>query len=428
VNRERLMILPLRATREVWTFDWFDLDVPIQFGSMFILPTCLYVVHRHTRMLIAHEFIRELDQRRVELFLHRVFQEKGTPDELLVPDLDEWDDSVWQALSRDYQCQINLVDMEPNEADPREEDSIESQLSNLLAGSAENLLTSLGNTFVAQGLVKAVRHMRSRDKQRALLAKALDLAPALPEALVELADIDLQDGNIDAAAEGFVKAAESAEPFHVAGQATYFVRAQHGRMLAAWHKGDLSEAIVIGEDLLFGNPIDHSGVRFLLPLLQLSLNQIEPANEYFTWYRQSYADDLEEPGFCFGWAFTLFSCDEEPAAAEKYKRGILQNIYIAPMLLDLPEPAPDLWQYHERGDYSYAIEFVDSFGAIWERDASASRFLRELYAGIQPQLDALIDIRRQMADLQDNRYEPNHRVIWDELLAKEKALASELTR
>jgi hypothetical protein len=98
------------------------------------------------------------------------------------------------------------------------------------------------------------------------------------------------------------------------------------------------------------------------------------------------------------------------------------------MLLDLPEPAPDLWQYHERGDYSYAIEFVDSFGAIWERDASASRFLRELYAGIQPQLDALIDIRRQMADLQDNRYEPNHRVIWDELLAKEKALASELTR
>src|SRR3981081_3757359 len=152
------MILPLRATREVWTFDWFDLDVPIQFGSMFILPTCLYVVHRHTRMLIAHEFIRELDQRRVELFLHRVFQEKGTPDELLVPDLEEWDDSVWQALSRDYQCQINLVDMEPNETDPREEDSIESQLSNLLAGSAENLLTSLGNTFVAQGLVKAVRH------------------------------------------------------------------------------------------------------------------------------------------------------------------------------------------------------------------------------------------------------------------------------
>ena len=47
------MILPLRSTKEVWAFDWFDLDVPIQFGSMFILPTCLYVVHRHTRMLLG---------------------------------------------------------------------------------------------------------------------------------------------------------------------------------------------------------------------------------------------------------------------------------------------------------------------------------------------------------------------------------------
>ena len=421
------MILPLHATREIWTFDWFELDVPIQFGSLFILPTCLYVVHHHTRMLLAHEFIRELDQRRVELFLHRIFQEKGTPDELLVPDFEEWDESVWQELSQEYQCQINLVDIEPNEEDTHKEDSIESQLSNLVAGSAENLLLSLGNTFVAQGLVKAVRHMRSRDKQRVLLAKALELSPTLPEALVELADIDLQDGNINAASEGFKKAAKSAAPFHVAGQPTYFIRAQHGRMLAAWQKGELNDAIAIGEELLFVNPIDHSGVRFLLPLLQLSLNQIETANEYFTWYRQSYPSDLEEPGFCFGWALTLFSCDEEIAAAEKYKRGTLQNLYLAPLLLDLPAPPPDLWQYHKRGGYSYAIEFVDSFGTIWERDAAATRFLRELYTTIQPQLQNLIELRRQMAELQGNRYEPNHRVIWGNLDAEEKRAVQSLS-
>src|SRR5207344_411013 len=118
------MILPLRSTKEVWAFDWFDLDVPIQFGSMFILPTCLYIVHRHTRMLLGHEFVRELDQRRVELFLHRIFQEKGSPDELLVPDLDEWDEIVWQGLSREYQCQINLIDFEPTDEESREEESI----------------------------------------------------------------------------------------------------------------------------------------------------------------------------------------------------------------------------------------------------------------------------------------------------------------
>src|SRR6202047_1523875 len=105
------------ALNEGWAFDWFDLEVPIQFGSMFILPTCLYVVHRHTRMLLGHEFVRELDQRRVELFLHRAFQEKGAPDELLVPDLDEWDESVWQSFSKEYQCQINLIDVESNEVE-----------------------------------------------------------------------------------------------------------------------------------------------------------------------------------------------------------------------------------------------------------------------------------------------------------------------
>jgi tetratricopeptide (TPR) repeat protein len=414
------MILPLRSTREVWMFDWFDLDVPIQFGSMFILPTCLYVVHRDTHLLLGHEFVRELDQRRVEVFLHRIFQERGSPDELLVPDMDEWDEIVWQGLSREYQCQINLVDVEPTEEESREEESIESQLSNLIAGSAENLLATQGEAFVAQGLVKAVQHTRSREKRRALLTKALELSGNLPEALVELADLDLQEGNIDDAAAGFAKAAEAAAPLHVEGQPSYYLKAQHGRLLADWQKGDLSEAIAIGEELLFADPRDHSGVRFIVPLLQLLMSQFEAANEFFTWYRQSYTDDLEDPGFFFGWAFTLFEFDEEANSIVTYKRGMLQNLYIAPLLLDLPEPSPDLWQYNERGHFHYATEFVDSFGLIWERDAAATRFLRELYLGMQSQLDELIEVRRQMAELQDNRYEPNHRQIWDKLIAEEQ--------
>jgi len=415
-----LMILPLRSTKEVWAFDWFDLDVPIQFGSMFILPTCLYVVHRQTRMPVAHEFVRELDQRRAELFLHRAFQEKGPPDELLVPDVDEWDESLWQSFSKEYQCQINLVDVESDDGESSEKESIESQLNNLIAGSAESLLASHGAQFIAQGLVKAVKHTRSRDKQRSLLAKALELSENLPEALVELADLDLQAGNLDDAAAGFAKAIEAAAPFHIQGQPSYFLRAQHGRLLVSWQKGELNEAVSIGEELLFVDPADHSGVRFLVPLLQLLLSQFEGANEFFTWYRQSYPDDLEDPGFFFGWALTLFEFDDESGAIERYKRGMLQNLYLAPLLLDQPEPSPELWQHNQRGDYTYAIDFVDSFGAIWERDAGATRFLRELYLSLLPQLDALIDVRRQMAELQDNRYEPEHRKIWDKLVGEEQ--------
>jgi len=32
----------------------------------------------------------------------------------------------------------------------------------------------------------------------------------------------------------------------------------------------------------------------------------------------------------------------------------------------------------------------------------------------------LIDVRRQMAEIQDNRYEPDHRKIWDKLVAEEQ--------
>src|SRR6202008_2247211 len=416
------MILPLRSTREVWMFDWFDLDVPIQFGSMFILPTCLYIVHRDSRLLLGHEFVRELDQRRVELFLHRIFQERGSPDELLVPDLDEWDEIVWQGLSREYQCQINLIDVEPTEEGSREAESIESQLSNLIAGSAENLLATHGETFVAQGLVKAVHHTRSREKRRALLAKALELSENLPEALVELADLELQDGNVDSAGEKFANAAANSVGFHVPGESSCYIRALHGQVLTAWQRGDLAQAIQMGEHLLNSNPIDHPGIRFLIPLLQLLAGQIDESQEYFSWYQKNYPNDIEDPGFQFVWALSLVDRDEEKAAAEKYRRGMIQNLYLAPLLLDIPEPAPDIWQHNDRGDIQYAADFLNSFGLIWERDAAAVRFLREVYTDSNALLEQLIVLRRKMAEFQDHRYEPKHREIWQQLIEQEQAL------
>jgi len=32
----------------------------------------------------------------------------------------------------------------------------------------------------------------------------------------------------------------------------------------------------------------------------------------------------------------------------------------------------------------------------------------------------LIEVRRQMSELQDNRYEPKHRQIWDKLVTEEQ--------
>jgi hypothetical protein len=420
------MIQPLRATKEVWNLDWFDLDVPIQFGALFILPTCLYVVHRHSAMLIGHEFVREMDQRRTELLLHRLFQEKGVPDELQIPDFEEWDESIWQNLSREYHCEINLVDTEQEE--PSEDDPIQAQISALIYSSARNLLLTRGPGFLAQGLVQAVKHVRSIDKKRALLAKALELVEDLPEALVELADLELQAGNIDSAAGKFSAAAEVAAPLHVPGESSCYVRAQHGRILAAWQKGELVQAIAIAEGTLLENPIDHSGIRFLLPLLQLLADQTEQAREFFDWYAQKFVDDLPEPGLYFAWGLTLFDADDEKASALRYWTAIAQNLYIAPLLLDLPEPSPEIWQHNERGDLQYATDFVNSFGVLWERDAATSRFLREVYLAETSHLQKLISLRQKMADFQDQRYEPHHRELWQDFLDQEKAALAALTR
>jgi hypothetical protein len=59
---------------------------------------------------------------------------------------------------------------------------------------------------------------------------------------------------------------------------------------------------------------------------------------------------------------------------------------------------------------------------LWERDAAAARFLREVYLQDAPHLEQLISLRQKMADFQDQRYEPKHRELWQSFLDQEKAL------
>ena len=183
----------------------------------------------------------------------------------------------------------------------------------------------------------------------------------------------------------------------------------------------------MGEHLLKLNPIDHPGVRFLIPLLQLLAGQVDESQEYFSWYQQTYPNDIEDPGFQFAWALSLVDRDEEKAAVERYRKGMIQNLYLAPLLLDVPEPAPDIWQHNDRGDIQYAADFLNSFGLIWERDAATVRFLREVYSESGRWLEQLIGLRRKMADFQDHRYEPKHRENWQQLIEQEQALIKSWT-
>jgi tetratricopeptide (TPR) repeat protein len=409
------MIQPLRHSREIWILGWQDLATPVPFGSAYILPTVLYVARRENQVLLGHEVVREISQRRVEIFLHRLFQTKGVPDELLAPEDDSWGEDFWSMMAREYRLQINLVGTH-NSTDSGSVSA--APLDSLLLPDSSGPRLDAPPREIAQGLIAGTRFFRSPDKRRSLLTKALELAPDLPEALVELADLDLQEGRLEDADRRFLLATNQAtigpDPTHLR------ARAQHGRLLAAWQGGQLSEAILLAKDLLQASPLDHAGVRFLLPLLLLLNQQTEVAAEFFDRYVEAYPNDLKDPGFLFAWAFTDQERDDERPARQHYLSGMLENLYLAPVLLDLPEPSPDIWQYHERGDLNYALDFAESFGPLWEQRPAATRFLRETYESALPACEAIQQIRKELADLQDNRYEPRYRAIWDELIAQEQ--------
>ena len=78
-------------------------------------------------------------------------------------------------------------------------------------------------------------------------------------------------------------------PFHVQGEPQPSAASPTTACLSvSWQRGESNEAIAIGEELLFVDLVDYTlACHFWAPLLQLSPNQFELANGFFTWYRQS---------------------------------------------------------------------------------------------------------------------------------------------
>ena len=178
--------------------------------------------------------------------------------------------------------------------------------------------------------------------------------------------------------------------------------------------------------MLERNPRDNQGVRFFVPLLYLLGEQAEPALGFCEQYGVQYKGDFTEPGFLFGWGLVLMQSDKETEAAAKYRAGMAKNLHIVPTLLDLPEPSSEIWHANDRAEPSYAHDFAESFGVLWEREASWARHLRECYEAAWPQLENLWSVRQRMHELQDQRHDPEHDAVWEKIVAEEKAAVSAL--
>jgi len=419
------MIQPLKSSKTTWLLYWVDLDEPVPSGTDYFLPTLLIVCDANGAPIAAPEVLEELDQVRVENYLLKLFDSMGAPDRLTVCNSEDWDDEAWKNFSQE-----NNVEIRFQHFDRRGPEELRALAQSIVLRFARDPSAPPRSKDVARGLLNTAMRVRSSRKKIALLRTALDRDADCSTARIELADAEFQQGNWKTCLAAYDEVIAREAPRWQAKSIEWWLqketrpllRAIYGRAMTLWHQGRYSEAAIQFERLLRMNPRDNQGVRFFIPLLHLLAENQEAALEYYEDYVKAYPDDYSEPSFLFGWGLALSFQDNEVEAKEKYREAMLKNIYIAPMLLEEPDPVRGLWHPNDRAEPAYAGEFIDSYAVLWDRDPSALRLLRETWQEILPRITEITVLRERMVDYQDQRYEPNYKSVWQGLVEQDEKL------
>jgi len=413
------MIQPLPSRKKEWLLYSVDINEPVATPEGVILPVFLVLADGRGVPITPPDVLAELNQRRAEALVRKTLEENNAPERLVVAEHPDWETDAWKDFAEAVGLQVRIRKLE-----------VEG-----MVGVVENPIRPQGldvedtRRELAVGLLESSRRLRSERRRLDYLRKAIDLDPELGAARIEIADAEFASGKWKACLSHCDKILSqplckpSAEGWWVDKSTRPQLRARYLKSMVAWHRGNYTEAASHLESLLELNPTDHQGVRFLLPMLYILDGRLDDAASFFKHYEKNYVGDFCDPAFFFGWGYLLYATGNEGSAREKYIRGMLKNIYIAPMLLDIPEPpAPD-WHPTERAEPSYAAEFIDSFGPIWERDSGSLRFVREIWEEIQPCILRICAKRAEILDYQDQRYDKDYRKNWERLLREEEALS-----
>jgi len=421
------MIQPLRSSKTTWFVYWVDLEEPVPSASGdYFLPTLLIVCDASGAPVASPDILEELDQVRVENFLVRLFEKLGPPDRLSISASEEWDEEAWRAFSDE-----NRVEIRFQKFDKKGSEDISVLTRTVVLRFAREGAPAPDSAAIARGLTNTALRSRSPQKKIALLRAALERDSDCSPARIEIADLEFQQGNWKVCLAAYEEVArrelprwQTRNPHWWANRETRpLLRALYGRGMTLWHQGRHPDAAAQFENLLALNANDNQGVRFYIPLLHLLSEDQDAAAAYFLRYESDYPDDYAEPSFLFGWGLCLAQNGHETEARDKYAAGILKNIYIAPMLLEEPEPPRSIWHPNDRAEPNYAAEFIDSYAVLWDREPGALRLLREVWQELQPRIQEIATLRERMLDFQDQRYEPHYKKLWQKFVEEDDRLA-----
>jgi hypothetical protein len=422
------MIQPIKSSKTTWFVYWVDLEEPVPAaGNDFFLPTLLIVCDSAGAPLAAPEILEELDQIRVENFLVRLFERLGPPDRLAICQSDDWDEEGWKSFSEEHQ-----VDIRFQRFDNDVPAAFRALTRTVVLRFSRESNEAPDRTEIARGLVNTALRVRSGQKKHTLLRLALEQDPDCAAARIELADIEFQNGNWKNCLAAYDELVAREMPrwqgrgpdWWTDRETRPVLRGIYGRAMTLWHLGQHAAAATQFEHLLELNKRDNQGVRFFIPLLKLLAEEPEAAAAFFEQYEKEYGGDYTEPSFSFGWALTLSLCGLENEAKEKYREGILKNLYVAPMLLEeTAEPPRNVWQPNDRAEPNYAAEFIDSYAVLWDREPGALRLLRETWQELAPKVAEILALRLRMLDFQDQRFEPDYKKLWQKLVEEDEQLS-----
>jgi len=421
------MIQPLKSSKVTWLVYWVDLDDPIPSPDGFFLPTLIIVCDSSGIPLAAPEVMEELDQARVENFLLKLFDSEGPPERLTICASEDWEEDAWRSFAQDQSIDIRF-----QRFDKQGPEELRTLARSVVLRFTRQPADAVSPTDVAAGLLRTALRVRSRTKKLSLLRKAIERDADFSPARIELADLDFHQGNWkiclaayeDIISREYHRHSDTSTQWWTDRASRPYLRALYGRGMTLWHQGHHLDAATQFEALLSLCPADNQGVRFYIPLLYLLAEENDEALQWFDRYEARYTGDYPEPSFLFGWAYCLSLNGKENEARLKYREAVLRNIYIAPMLIEEPEPPRQIWLPNDRAEPSYAIEFIDSYAVLWDREAGTLRILREVWHEMLSHVQNLVAHRENMLDFQDQRFDPGYKEKWLKLVAEEERISN----
>lgn len=178
-----------------------------------------------------------------------------------------------------------------------------------------------------------------------------------------------------------------------------YMRAREGLARLYRRTGRYEEAAAEYEALLRLNPNDNQGARFEIgPLYQLA-GTLDAVLDAYQQYADNYPDDWGDPHHRFCWGLALLHDNQPKAALRRWREGIFQNVYVAPLLLDEPLPDTDIWHGIDIGEPFYAEDYLDRYGALWDDEARAALAVLWQADSLQENLDEWLDLGRRLNDL-----------------------------